>query len=69
MSLSLTLGLSKFIGILGHHPLFARLLTEDETPQLSPAECNAACLQINQILVNILQNIEIDFGKKSSDYN
>ncbi|KNE89934.1 hypothetical protein PSTG_16612 [Puccinia striiformis f. sp. tritici PST-78] len=50
MSLSLTLGLSKFIGILGHHPLFARLLTEDETPQLSPAECNAACLQINQIL-------------------
>ena len=30
---------------------------------MSPAECDAACLQVDQILVNILQNIDADFGK------
>ncbi|WAQ87603.1 hypothetical protein PtA15_8A507 [Puccinia triticina] len=40
-----------------------RLLSEDEIAQLSPAECDAACLQVDQILVNILQNIDADFGK------
>ncbi|POW20118.1 hypothetical protein PSHT_03923 [Puccinia striiformis] len=69
MSLSLTLGLSTFIDILGHHPL----LTEDEISQMSPAECDAACLQIDQILFGLpillflssvlVIDIDADFGK------
>ncbi|KAA1103417.1 DASH complex subunit ask1 [Puccinia graminis f. sp. tritici] len=46
-----------------YDPKQPRLLTEHEIAQLSPAECDAACLQVDQILVNILQNIDADFGK------
>ncbi|KAH9462997.1 hypothetical protein MJO28_008873 [Puccinia striiformis f. sp. tritici] len=46
-----------------YDPKQPRLLTEDEIAQMSPAECDAACLQIDQISVNILQNIDADFGK------
>ncbi|KAI9605483.1 hypothetical protein KEM48_002182 [Puccinia striiformis f. sp. tritici PST-130] len=47
-----------------YDPKQPRLLTEDEIAQMSPAECDAACLQIDQISVNILQNIDADFGKR-----
>ncbi|PLW51757.1 hypothetical protein PCANC_05540 [Puccinia coronata f. sp. avenae] len=46
-----------------YDPKQPRLLSEQEIAELSPAECDAACLQIDQILVNILQNIDADFGK------
>jgi hypothetical protein len=39
-----------------YDPKQPRLLSEQEIAELSPAECDAACLQIDQILVNILQS-------------
>jgi len=46
-----------------YDPKQPRLLSEQEIAELTPAECDAACLQVDQILVNILQNIDADFGK------
>ncbi|MBW0525829.1 hypothetical protein O181_065544 [Austropuccinia psidii MF-1] len=46
-----------------YDPNQPRLLTDQEIVSLTPLECDAACLQIDQILVTILQNIDADFGK------
>ncbi|CAH7669046.1 DASH complex subunit Ask1-domain-containing protein, partial [Phakopsora pachyrhizi] len=46
-----------------YNPLNSRILSEQEISAMSSAECNAACLQINQIIVSVLQNIDAHFGR------
>ncbi|KAI8458207.1 DASH complex subunit Ask1-domain-containing protein, partial [Phakopsora pachyrhizi] len=46
-----------------YDPLNPRMLSEQEISTMSSAECNAACLQIDQIIVSVLQNIDADFGR------
>ncbi|KAG0152328.1 hypothetical protein CROQUDRAFT_70474 [Cronartium quercuum f. sp. fusiforme G11] len=48
---------------LFYDPKHPRLLSDTEIEGLSPAECDAACLQIDQILVSLLQNIDANFGR------
>ncbi|KNZ61767.1 hypothetical protein VP01_135g3 [Puccinia sorghi] len=47
-----------------YDPKQPRLLSEQEIAELSPAECDAACLQVDQILVFVFfVDIDADFGK------
>ncbi|KAH9818280.1 hypothetical protein DFH28DRAFT_110053 [Melampsora americana] len=48
---------------LFYDPKHPRLLSDEEINELSPAECDAACLQVDQILVSLLQNIDANFGR------
>ncbi|EGG03603.1 uncharacterized protein MELLADRAFT_109120 [Melampsora larici-populina 98AG31] len=48
---------------LFYDPKNPKLLSDEEINELSPAECDAACLQVDQILVSLLQNIDANFGR------
>lgn len=48
---------------LFYDPKHPKLLSDKEINELSPAECDAACLQVDQILVSLLQNIDANFGR------